>query len=88
MLSLNFGHPLCLIGQLYVLVLVARAIFSWFPISPDSALLPVVRFLHAVTEPVLLPLRRVIPPAGMFDLSFLVAFLIMQILIVPILCMI
>ena len=86
MFSLNFGHPLCLIGQLYVLVLVARAIFSWFPISSDSALLPVVRFLHAVTEPVLLPLRRVIPPAGMFDLSFLVAFLIMQIVIVPILC--
>ena len=86
MLSLNFGRPLCLIGQLYVLVLVARAIFSWFPISSDSALLPVVRFLHAVTEPVLLPLRRVIPPAGMFDFSFLVAFLIMQIVIVPILC--
>jgi YggT family protein len=85
-LSLNFGHPLCLIGQLYVLILVARAIFSWFPINSDSALLPVVRFLHAVTEPVLLPLRRVIPPAGMFDLSFLVAFLIMQIVIVPILC--
>jgi YggT family protein len=85
-LSLNFGHPLCLIGQLYVLVLVARAIFSWFPISSGSALLPVVRFLHAITEPVLLPLRRVIPPAGMFDLSFLVAFLIMQIVIVPILC--
>jgi YggT family protein len=85
-LSLNFGRPLCLIGQLYVLVLVARAIFSWFPISSGSALLPVVRFLHAITEPVLLPLRRVIPPAGMFDLSFLVAFLIMQIVIVPILC--
>jgi YggT family protein len=85
-LSLNFGHPLCLIGQLYVLILVARAIFSWFPIGPDSALLPVVRFLHAVTEPLLLPLRRVIPPAGMFDLSFLVAFLIMQIVIEPILC--
>jgi YggT family protein len=85
-LSLNFGHPLCLIGQLYVLILVARAIFSWFPIGPDSALLPVVRFLHAVTEPLLLPLRRVIPPAGMFDLSFLVAFLIMQFVIVRILC--
>jgi YggT family protein len=85
-LSVNFGHPLCLIGQLYVLILVARAIFSWFPMGPDSALLPVVRFLHAVTEPVLLPLRRVIPPAGMFDLSFLVAFLIIQIVIEPILC--
>jgi YggT family protein len=85
-LSLNFSHPLCLLGQLYVLILLARAIFSWFPISPGSPFLPVVRFLHAVTEPLLVPLRRVIPPAGMFDLSFLVAFLILQILNATILC--
>jgi YggT family protein len=85
-LSLNFSHPLCLLGQLYVIILIARAILSWFPIRSDSPLIPLIRFLHAVTEPILVPLRRVIPPAGMFDLSFLVAFLIIQIVIVPILC--
>ena len=36
--------------------------------------------LHDITEPVLAPLRRVIPPAGMFDLSFLVLFVLLIIL--------
>jgi YggT family protein len=85
-MSFNFSRPLCAIGQLYVIVLIARAIFSWFPLSPGSALVPIVRFLHAVTEPLLAPLRRVIPPLGMFDLSFLVALLLLQLLIVPLLC--
>jgi YggT family protein len=85
-MSFNFGNPLCAIGQLYVIVLIARAIFSWFPISPGSALVPIVRFLHAVTEPILAPLRRVIPPLGMFDISFLVALLLLELLIVPLLC--
>ena len=85
-MNFNFGNPLCAIGQIYVIILIARAIFSWFPIRSDSALVPIVRFLHAVTEPVLAPLRRVIPAMGMFDISFLVAFLIIQIVVVPVLC--
>jgi YggT family protein len=84
--SFNFSNPLCAIAQIYVIILIARAIFSWFPIRSDSAVMPIVRFLHAATEPVLAPLRRVIPPMGMFDISFLVAFLIIQIVVVPILC--
>jgi YggT family protein len=86
--NLNFGKPLCAIGQIYVLILVARAIFSWFPISPGSPFVPVVRFLHTVTEPVLAPLRRIIPPVGMFDLSFLVALLLFELVIVRLLCLI
>lgn len=82
----NLSKPLCAIGQLYVIILIARAILSWFPVRSDSPLVPIVRFLHAVTEPVLAPFRRVIPPAGMFDLSFLVVFLVLQIVVVPLLC--
>lgn len=63
---------LCNLISVYLLVLIARAIFSWFPIGPDSALLPIFRALVMVTEPVLAPLRRVIPPLGMFDMSYLV----------------
>jgi YggT family protein len=85
-IGLSFGNPLCLLGQLYVVVLFARAILSWFPIHSDSPLLPVVRFTHLLTEPLLAPLRRVIPPAGMFDISFLVAIFAMQLVIVPLLC--
>jgi YggT family protein len=84
--SFRFSHPLCAIANIYLIILIARAIISWFPISPDSPMLPVVRFLHTVTEPVLRPMRRIIPPAGMFDLSFLVTFLLLEFLIIPLLC--
>ena len=70
---------LCQLLGLYLLVLVARAILSWFPISPGSAMAPVVSFLYNITEPVLGPLRRVIPAIGGFDLSFIVLFFIIQI---------
>ena len=72
----------CAFLRVYLLVLFARAILSWFPPpSRGSALVPIQRVLYDVTEPLLAPLRRVIPPAGMFDISFMVlvfALLIVQ----------
>ena len=74
----------CLALQLYVYVLFARVVFSWFPVSPGSALEGVYDFLRMVTEPVLGPLRRALPPlrlGGMgLDLSPLVALIGIQIL--------
>jgi YggT family protein len=46
----------------------------------------VARFLNIVTEPVLAPFRRLIPPAGNFDMSFLVVALIFEIILRPLLC--
>jgi YggT family protein len=71
---------ICNLLSLYLLVLVVRAILSWFPLSPGSALAPLASFLYAVTEPVLAPLRRVIPPLGGFDISFIVLFFAIQII--------
>ena len=72
---------LCAIVTVYILVLAARAILSWFPPSSSSGgLATVQRLLMDLTEPVLAPLRRVIPPAGMFDLSFMVAFFALVVL--------
>jgi len=65
---------LCNLVTIYLVILAARAVLSWFPLRPDSPIAPVVRFLTVITEPFLEPLRRVIPPAGVFDLSFIVAF--------------
>jgi YggT family protein len=70
---------LCGLLSLYLLVLIGRAIFSFFPIGPDSGLFGIYRALIMATEPVLAPLRRVIPPLGMFDMSFLVLFIGIQI---------
>ena len=59
----------------YIVILAARAIFSWFPPSSSAGGLATInRLLMDLTEPVLAPLRRVIPPVGMFDVSFMVAF--------------
>ncbi|MDA0256966.1 MAG: YggT family protein [Chloroflexi bacterium] len=51
-----------------------RAILSWFPIDPNG---PIVRGVFSVTEPVLEPLRRVIPRIGMIDISPMVAMLLL-----------
>ena len=48
----------------------ARAIISWFPIDQNG---PVVRALDAITEPILEPLRRVVPRVGMIDITPMVA---------------
>jgi YggT family protein len=67
---------LCQLIGIYIIVLFVRALFSWFP-PPSGGLATVYRILLDLTEPVLAPLRRVIPPAGMFDLSFLVLIIIL-----------
>jgi YggT family protein len=79
--SFHGGNFLYILGQIYVLVLVLRAVMSWFPYSPGSPLNPVRRVVFMLTEPVLAPFRRIIPPMGMFDLSFLVAFIVVELIV-------
>ena len=71
---------ICPILRLYLLVLVARAIFSFFPVTPGTALAQINEVLFQLTEPILGPIRRVIPAVGMFDLSFLVVVLALNVL--------
>ena len=75
----------CAFLQIYFLVLIGRIILSWFPVQPGTAMASIASILFELTEPVLGPLRRVIPPLGMFDLSPLVAFLGIQIIQGPVL---
>ncbi len=69
---------ICRLLDAYLIVMFARIILSWFPVEPGSGLASVYGFLYAITEPVLGPIRRVIPPLGMggmgLDLSPLVVF--------------
>lgn len=66
--------------QLYVYALFARIILSYFPLSPGGAMAGIYSFLYTITEPVLGPLRRVIPPLGPLDVSPIVAVIGLQIL--------
>jgi YggT family protein len=84
-LTFHGGNFLYDLGQIYVLILFARAILSWFPYSSDSPLNPLRRIVFVLTEPVLAPFRRIIPPVGMFDLSFLVAFIVVELIVTNVL---
>ncbi len=65
--------------NLYVLAIFARAILSFFPISQGSPVAGVASFLYRITEPVLAPVRRALPPMGGLDLSPLVVIIGLQI---------
>ena len=62
-----------LLLQVYSYVLLARALISWIPnLDPYN---PIVQFLYQITEPVLEPIRKLVPPlGGMIDISMLIAF--------------
>jgi YggT family protein len=61
--------------SIYILFIVIRIIFSWGMLSYRNR---VMRFLVDVTEPLLGPLRRMIPRLGWLDISPLVAILILM----------
>jgi len=63
--------------QLVTFALIGRAILSW--IDPGQQW-SISRMLAQVTDPLIAPLRRVIPPFGMIDISFIVAILLIQVL--------
>ena len=65
---------------IYLVILFCRAVFSWFPVRPGTFFAQVNSVLFQITEPVLAPFRRIIPPAGMFDLSFLVVIILIMVL--------
>ncbi len=78
---------LCLLLELYIIALFARILLSWFPIAPGSTVASIFSFLYTVTEPVLGPVRRVMPPIGMggmgFDLSPIIVTLLLQLILAP-----
>jgi YggT family protein len=68
------GYILYGLISIYILLIIMRIIFSWGMVSYTNR---VMRFLVDATEPLLGPLRRVIPPLGWIDISPIVAFLIL-----------
>ncbi len=59
---------------LYV-ALIGRVLSTWLNIGPSSPFFPIVNVLYQITEPILAPIRRIIPRFGMLDLSPMVAIL-------------
>ncbi len=60
--------------QILTWSIIARSLLSWFPIDQGS---PLYQMLFRVTEPLIDPLRRVMPNTGMIDLSPMAAIIVL-----------
>jgi YggT family protein len=74
----TIGNLILDLLQLYSLLIIIRAVMSWMRVDPRNQF---VRILNALTDPVLDPIQRVIPPiGGNLDISPVVAILLVQLL--------
>ncbi|MDA8117098.1 MAG: YggT family protein [Actinomycetota bacterium] len=73
--------------QIYVIVIIAQILLSFFPSAPGTATYRVNVTLRRLTDPVFMPLRRIIPPIGFggaaLDLSPLVVLLVIELILMP-----
>jgi YggT family protein len=76
----SVSNALYYVVNVYTLLLLAYAVVSWIPDLRSGRW---VYYLASVIEPVLLPIRRIIPPVGGFDLAFLVVLLALQLFVRP-----
>lgn len=72
-----FAALIALFIQLYSFVILARVLMSWVNIDPYS---PLARTIFDLTEPVLQPIRNMLPPAGGLDFSPIIAIILLQFL--------
>lgn len=71
----TIAHVIATLIQIEVFLIIIRVLLTWFPgIDPWH---PVVRFLRAVVDPVLLPFRRILPTFGGIDFSPILAVIVL-----------
>lgn len=64
-----------IVFRVLYLAILARVLVSWVNPNPYH---PAVQILYQVTEPILAPIRRYLPPTGMIDFSPLVAIILLE----------
>ena len=85
-MALLFYRLLYGLAQVWTWLVIARAIVSFLPPGRYSPFWrAVLNFLWETTEPILRPIRRVLPTAGGLDFSPLVALLLLQFIVRPLL---
>lgn len=72
-----------LLVEALVAAIIVQALLSWF--APTGTGTRFSLLLSDITDPLLMPLRRMIPPFGALDLSPLIAILLLQFLVGPLL---
>ncbi|MEQ8288556.1 MAG: YggT family protein [Gammaproteobacteria bacterium] len=79
LLVMTFAELLKTVVYLYIVVILVQVAISW--INPH-AYNPLTVIMHQLTEPVMKPARRLIPPAGGFDWSPLVVLIVLNLAII------
>ncbi len=69
------GSPLQLLVNAYSLVVFARVIISWIQLPPNN---PVAHYSRVLTEPLLEPIRKLLPASGGLDFSPLILLLLLR----------
>ena len=74
------NHFLNILSTVLYFGILARVLMSWIKVGPGSPFVPLLRLIYAITEPILGPIRRVLPKTGMFDFSPIVALLLLDLI--------
>ena len=78
-MSVTVGNLIIDLLQLYSILIIVRAVMSWLRVDPRNQL---ARILQGLTDPVLDPIQRVVPPVGgAIDVSPIIALVFVQLLI-------
>ena len=72
---------LCQAVSLFVLLIFVRVVLSWFPVDPRGPVGQISRLVSRATDPVMVPVRRFLPSAGPLDLSPIVVWLFLTIVV-------
>ena len=66
-----------LLFTVFYFAILGRVIMSWVSPKGDD---PISPLLYQITEPILKPIRQVVPPLGMFDLTPMIALILLTVI--------
>ena len=61
------------------IAMIGRVVMSWVNVGPSSSFYPIASIIYQITEPILAPLRKILPKFGMLDFSPMVALFLIRI---------
>ena len=74
------SQTICLLFNFLSIAIIIRALLSWFQMDPTN---PLIQALNAITDPIVDPIRRVMPRIMMIDFSPMVAIILLSVLSSP-----
>lgn len=74
------SQTVCLLFSFLILAILVRALLSWFQMDPMN---PLIQALNAITEPIVEPIRRIMPRIAMLDFSPMVAMILLAVISAP-----